>query len=246
MILTEYGKREWMTILVIGVMLSGTFLYVGLWWLAILVVIADLALLSFFRDPDRRTPAQRGVVTSPADGKISSIHQVTNFEPLGEDAVCIRIFLSVADVHVNRSPLHGLVASITHKPGEHMNVLNPKSAEVNESLMMVLHHPVRRYPIAAVRQVAGLIARTIVCAARPEQILQRGQRYGMIKMGSTTELYLPVSSKPQVTVEQGQYVYGGLTVVAKVMMQHDIAGSAQGAAHDTPASTSADASAATV
>jgi phosphatidylserine decarboxylase len=224
MILSEYGKREWLTILAIGVMLTATFLYVGLWWIAILVVIADLALLSFFRDPERRTPSQRGMVTSPADGKISSIHDIQNFEPLGEDAVCVRIFLSVADVHVNRSPLHGIVASVTHKPGDHLNALNPQSAEVNESVMIVLHHPIRRYPVAAVRQVAGLIARTIVCATRPEQILQRGQRYGMIKMGSTTELYLPVSAKPQILVQQGQMVKGGLTVLAKVISQHDTPG----------------------
>jgi phosphatidylserine decarboxylase len=221
MILSEYGKREWLTILAIGAMLTATFLYVGLWWIAILVVIADLALLSFFRDPERRTPSQRGMVTSPADGKISSIHNIQNFEPLGEDAVCVRIFLSVADVHVNRSPLHGIVASVTHKPGDHLNALNPQSAEVNESVMIVLHHPIRRYPVAAVRQVAGLIARTIVCATRPEQILQRGQRYGMIKMGSTTELYLPVSAKPQILVQQGQMVKGGMTVLAKVISQHD-------------------------
>jgi phosphatidylserine decarboxylase len=224
MILSEYGKREWLTILAIGAMLTATFLYVGLWWIAILVVIADLALLSFFRDPERRTPSQRGMVTSPADGKISSIHDIQNFEPLGEDAVCVRIFLSVADVHVNRSPLHGIVASVTHKPGDHLNALNPQSAEVNESVMIVLHHPIRRYPVAAVRQVAGLIARTIVCATRPEQILQRGQRYGMIKMGSTTELYLPVSAKPQILVQQGQMVKGGLTVLAKVISQHDTPG----------------------
>ena len=224
MILSEYGKREWLTILAIGVMLTATFFYVGLWWIAIVVIIADLALLSFFRDPERRTPSQRGMVTSPADGKISSIHDVQNFEPLGEDAVCVRIFLSVADVHVNRSPLHGIVASVTHKPGDHLNALNPQSAEVNESVLIVLHHPIRRYPVAAVRQVAGLIARTIVCATRPEQILQRGQRYGMIKMGSTTELYLPVSAKPQILVQQGQMVKGGLTVLAKVISQHDTPG----------------------
>lgn len=214
--LSGYGKREWLTILIIGAMLTATGLFVQWFWLAGLAATATFALLTFFRDPHRRIPTDRGVVVSPADGRVSSIHHVDHFEPFGGPALCVRIFLSVLNVHVNRAPCHSLVQSITHKPGQHLNALNPDSAQANESNMIVLLHPTHRYPIAAVNQVAGLIARTIVCGVKKEHILQRGQRIGMIKFGSTTELYLPDTLSPQVTVKQGQKVYGGSTILGRI------------------------------
>lgn len=214
--LTSYGKIQWLIILALTAMLAAAAAWLAWWWALAMVVAGSLALLSFFRDPPRAIPVSRGVMVSPADGLISSVHQVPHFQPLGEPAVCIRIFLSVLDVHVNRSPCHGMVASVEHKPGQYLNALNPHSAEVNAATLLVLVHPTNRRPVAAVRQVAGLIARTIVCAAKPGDILQRGQRYGMIKFGSTTELYLPAASAPQVLVEKGQRVYGGKTILARI------------------------------
>ena len=113
--LSPYGKREWLTILLIGLMITVTVLIVKpQWWpIAAVTVAATLALLSFFRDPNRQIPSQRGIMISPADGRISSIHEVEHFEPFGEPATCVRIFLSVLNVHVNRSPCHGMVESIT-------------------------------------------------------------------------------------------------------------------------------------
>lgn len=232
--LSAYGKREWTTILVMGLMLSATSWFVGWLWLVPLWLVATLALLSFFRDPNRFTPSERGVVVSPADGRISSIHRVEHFEPFSGPATCIRIFLSVFNVHVNRCPCHGLVKSVSHRPGKHLNALNPTSAEVNESTLMILVHPIRQHPVAAVRQVAGLIARTIVCVAKPAQILQRGQRVGMIKFGSTTELYLPDSERAQVAVHQGQRVHGGVTVLARVHPQNHSAASGDGHGDQSP------------
>ncbi|MFA9476802.1 phosphatidylserine decarboxylase [Phycisphaerales bacterium AB-hyl4] len=212
--LSGYARNEWLTIIAVGLMISGVTFVVGWWWLSVLVVIATVALVLFFRDPHRRVPTQRGAVVAPADGRVSSVHRVEHFEPFDEPAVCIRIFLSVLDVHINRSPCHGEVVSITHKPGKHLNALNPDSAEVNESNLLVMVHPIRRQPVAAVRQVAGLLARTIVCAAEVGKVLQRGERIGIIKLGSTTELYLPESLGPEVQVQQGQKVLAGRTVVA--------------------------------
>jgi phosphatidylserine decarboxylase len=141
---------------------------------------------------------------------------VAHFEPFNGPATCVRVFLSVLDVHVNRSPCHGVVLSVEHRPGLHLNALNPQSAQDNESTTVVLVHPVRRHPVAAVRQIAGLLARTIVCPVQEGQVLQRGQRFGMIKFGSTTELYLPAYYQPQVLVSVGQKVSGGTTVLATV------------------------------
>lgn len=215
--ISVYGKNESLTILAVGALLTIASLLVGWWWLSIVIILATVALISFFRDPERRVPTQRNIVVAPADGVVSSVHELDDFPPFGQPATCIRIFLSVLDVHVNRSPCHGQVSLVEHKPGDHLNALNPDSAEVNESNLIVLLHPIRRHPVAAVRQVAGLLARTIACGAQEGDILQRGQRIGMIKLGSTTEVYLPADLQPRVVVQVGQKVKGGLTTVAHVI-----------------------------
>lgn len=214
--LSPHARKEWLTILIIGAMVTITVTIAGLWWISLLVVPLTIGLLLFFRDPDRSIPSPRGVMVAPADGTISSVHDVEKFEPLEEDAVCIRIFLSVFNVHINRSPCHGVVRSLTHKPGKYMNALNPQSAEENESLLMVLEHPFNSKPVAAVRQVSGMIARTIVNTTEIGQTLQRGQRIGLIKLGSTTELYIPKSMLPQVMVREGDKVKGAISILANV------------------------------
>ena len=214
--LSKHAKLECITITAIGFMLSVAVVLIGLWWLLILTIPATIALLAFFRDPERRTPTQRGVMVAPSDGRISSIHDVDHFEPLGGPAVCIRIFMSVLDVHINYSPYHTAIESITHTPGEHLNTLKPESAEDNENNLLVLVHPNREYKMAAVRQVAGMLARTIVCHVHEEQVIQRGQRIGLIKLGSTTELYILKDLSPRLQIKEGQRVTGGLTVVAQI------------------------------
>lgn len=214
--LTKYGKEVWSPILTVqaGLVIGGLVFHVyGVIWLSLPIT---LALLSFFRDPSRRIPDQSGVMVSPADGVISSIHPVDHHPAFGGPAICVRIFLSVLNVHVNRSPAMGKVLSVEHRPGQFMNALNPRSAEVNEATLMVLGDPDTGRPTLAVRQVAGAIARRIVCDVQVGDVLLRGQRYGMIKFGSTAELILPASAKPQVMVQMGQKVYGGSTVLAKI------------------------------
>jgi len=239
--LSPHAKNEWLTIIAVGLLLSISSVLLGVWWLIFLVLPLTAALTVFFRDPNRRTPSQRGAVIAPADGRVSSIHHIDHFEPFDGPATCIRIFLSVLDVHINRSPIHGRVHRITHKPGDHKNALNPDSAEANESNTIILVHPIKRHPLAAVRQVAGLLARTITCHVHEGDVIQRGQRIGLIKFGSTTELYLPAEQQPLVSVQQGQYVYAGLTVVATVTSRdHPEPGDTPGPAtqaSDTPGST---------
>jgi len=214
--LSSYGKREWRSILLIGLILTATSLIGGLWWLALAWATITAALLSFFRDPNRSVPTQRGAVVCPADGRISSIHTLDHFDPLDGPATCIRIFMSILDVHVNRSPCHATIKSIAHRPGNHLSVLNPRSVEENESNLLLLVHPTTHQRLAAVRQIAGRLARTIVCGVDEHDILQRGQRFGMIKFGSTVELYLPANMHPDIQVKKGRYVYGGITIAALV------------------------------
>ncbi len=230
MFLSGYGRNEWLTIAVVGALLGIAAAVVGWWVLCIPIALVTIALLLFFRDPERRPPVQKNIMVAPADGRVSSVHELEHFEPLGGPATCIRIFLSVLDVHINRSPCHGQVSLVQHKPGEHMNALNPDSAEANESNLIVMLHPIRRYPVAAVRQVAGLLARTIACGVREGDIVQRAQRIGMIKLGSTTELYIPADLKPAPTVQVGQKVKGGLTVVATYTSRDNAAASPNSAA----------------
>ena len=228
-LLSPYGKPQTTFIEIVGAAMIGGSTFMALrstapmgWWItdASLVVVV-LVLLAFFRDPDREVPTQRGQVVAPADGRVSSIHDVAHYEPFDGPAKCIRIFLSVLDVHVNRSPMHGRVTSVTHKPGKYLNALKAESAEFNESVTIVLEHPTHQTPVAAVRQVAGAIARRIVCGVKLGDVLQRGQRFGLIKFGSTTEVYLPMPERVDVRVRKGQYVWGGSTVVALVTSRSD-------------------------
>ena len=213
--LTPYGKREWSLILTIGSVLLVISVVFHWWFTAVFFLLVILSLLSFFRDPTRKIPDASNAMLSPADGVISSIHELAHFEPFNGPAVCIRIFLSVLDVHVNRSPCNGKVASLTSRPGKFLNALNPQSAQDNQALMMILHDDQGK-PVAGVQQIAGLIARTIVCAAEPGDLLSAGQRYGMIKFGSTTELYIPANQTLLVHVQKNERVYGGSTILVTI------------------------------
>ena len=212
--LSPYAKREVLIIGGVGALLVAGCLAMAWWVVATVLAGLTAALLAFFRDPSRPIPTMRGHMLSPADGRISSIHDLKHFEPFDGPAKCIRIFLSVLNVHVNRCPCHGRVASVTRQPGQYLNALNPEAAEVNESVTVVLHDPGHDRPVAAVRQIAGTIARRIVCGLVDGDVVQRGQRYGIIKFGSTAELYLPDPANVKVQVRQGQRVHGAATVLA--------------------------------
>ncbi|MDP7301976.1 MAG: phosphatidylserine decarboxylase, partial [Pirellulaceae bacterium] len=205
----------------IGLLFVVTLLYIQWWPSAIVAATVTVLVLSFFRDPYRSIPSDRNILVSPADGRVTSVHELDHFEPFGGPALCIRIFLSVLNVHVNRSPCHGVVNSIERQAGDHLSALNPKAADQNEWSLMVLRHPTRGTPIAAVRQIAGRLARTIICRVHKDQILQRGERFGMIVLGSTAELYIPACLQPRPNVIKGQKVAGGTTILARIVMGHD-------------------------
>jgi phosphatidylserine decarboxylase len=188
-----------------------------LWWPSALVAVALLVwLFAFFRDPDRAVPGEPGVMVSPADGTISDITPVQNDPLLGEPALRIGIFLNVFNCHINRSPCDGTVREVVYKKGRFINALNHlKASAENESNTILLTAPDGR-PVAAVKQIAALIARRIVCTAKPGDMLSRGQRIGMIKFGSRTELLIPMRLQPTATVRVGQKVRGAADVVAKL------------------------------
>ena len=129
---------------------------------------------------------------------------------LGKDGLKVGIFMSVFSVHVNRAPFEGTVTSIVHKPGEFRNAVRPETTDCNEANAVRMDTP--RGPMT-VRQIAGAIARRIVCPAQVGDRLEKGQKFGMIKFGSRTELYLPLAS--ETTVRVGDKVHGGTSVVAR-------------------------------
>jgi len=133
---------------------------------------------------------------------------------LDEPSVRVGIFLSVFDVHVNRTPCAGVVKATRYTPGEFLDARNPECARRNERNDIVIERPAAKDRVV-VRQISGAIARRIVCACRENDVLEKGQRVGMIKFGSRTELYVPSRSLAEVTVKVGDRVKGGETIVAR-------------------------------
>ena len=172
-----------------------------------------LALVSFFRDPWRKIPADlpEGTMLSPADGVISAIEFVADHQSTGTKSVIIRIFLSVLNVHINRAPCDCTVQGVTYCEGKHLDARLEGSARVNESNLITLKVG---QETVGVRQVSGKLARRIVCPIHIGDLLLRGQRFGMIKYGSTTELILPRPDDVTLLVSKGDKVYGGITRLA--------------------------------
>lgn len=185
------------------------------WWLAVPPALVLAWAVSFFRDPQRRVPTQGGLVVSPADGKVVEITRLERDDFIGGPAVRIGIFLSVFNVHVNRAPLACRVIQLDYRPGEFLNALDPASAVRNESMWIGLEEPAPPYRRLVCRQISGAIARRIVCDLRPGEALDRGQKFGMIKFGSRTELILPDEPGLVIEAKPGDKVCGGTSVLAR-------------------------------
>ena len=197
--------------LVAAAMLAGWFY----WPLAIPAVVLLLFLLYFFRDPRRAIPGEPAVLVSPADGTVAEVTQLANDEFTGGPAVRIGIFLSIFNVHINRAPCEARVIRLAYHPGEFLNALDPESALRNENLWIGLEEEQPPHRRIVVRQIAGLIARRIVCNLRSGERVARGHKFGMIKLGSRTELILPIEDHLQVLATVGQKVKAGSTVLAR-------------------------------
>ena len=174
-----------------------------------------LFVLSFFRDFNRPVTTEADAFVSPADGRVTEITDVDEPSYLGGPAVRIGIFLSVLNCHVNRSPWPGAVEYIKYSPGLFLDARHPDSGPKNESNALGLRDPERNVKML-VRQVAGLLARRIICTAKTGDTLQKGQRFGMIKFGSRTELYIPKDRVGSIAVKVGDTVYGAKTILGRL------------------------------
>lgn len=190
----------------------GLFVWIPLTWLGL---IFTFFCLYFFRDPERVPPPRPGVFLAPADGLVVSIEPAIPPPELGLTSaprIRVAIFLSVLDVHVNRSPVTGIVEKIVYHPGLFLNAADDKASDENERNALLLRLPTGDE--VAVVQIAGLIARRILCEVREGQALAAGERFGIIRFGSRTDLYLPEGCVPLVAI--GQRMIGGETVIAEL------------------------------
>src|SRR5512143_924163 len=175
---------------------------------AVLLVLT-LFVLYFFRDPERTVPGGEGVVVSPADGKVIVIKDIHEPDYLKQDVKQISIFLSVFNVHVNRAPVEGTVEVVQYNPGKFHVASVDKASLDNEQTAMVIAKGKNKI---LVKQIAGLIARRIVCYAKPGIVVQKGERYGLIRFGSRVDIFLPKDA--QLKVKIGDRIKGARDVIA--------------------------------
>jgi phosphatidylserine decarboxylase len=183
-------------------------------WAAVPPALLAAFVVWFFRDPHRTIPAGAGLFVAPADGVVTHVEELPEAALWAGPAVKISIYLSLFSVHLNRLPQRARLLEVRHLPGRHRYTHDPRSAEVNEqcrTLWESLDAPYLRF---LVKQVAGPLVSSIVCAVGPGAILPRGARFGMIKFGSRTELYLPKCPRLVLIVRPGDHVRAGTSIVA--------------------------------
>lgn len=178
-------------------------------WLSGVAGIVALFVLWFFRNPERIIPQDQNAVVSPADGRVVEVSKVHEDHLLHREAIKIGIFMSPLDVHVNRIPFGGRILTVLHQPGKFLSAFKADASLENEQNAVLLDTPTGKKILFV--QIAGMLARRIVCWIREGEQVQKGQRFGMIKFGSRLDLYLPPDT--QVFVRLGEKVKGGATLI---------------------------------
>jgi phosphatidylserine decarboxylase len=186
--------------------------------LAIVPLLLLVFTISFFRDPERKIPGDDATIVSPADGRVADIVEVADAPFVGGPAWRVGIFLSVFDVHVNRVPLAGSVRHRTHTAGLCLDARDERCATDNEFAEIGIEAPRAGGDPARllVRQITGLIARRIVCPVKVGDAFARGERYGMIKFGSRTEVFVADRDLEALAVKVGDRVKGGASVIGRL------------------------------
>jgi phosphatidylserine decarboxylase len=180
----------------------------GFWYVAAFLFVVMLFMAFFFRDPKRVPPSDPDVVVSPADGRVTRIGPSAS----GADASnVISIFLSPLDVHINRSPIPGKIVDVIYSPGKFLMATNEKASLVNEQNALTIQG--EKITVVC-KQIAGILARRVVCWKAKGDNLGLGERFGMIKFSSRTDVLLPPNVK--ITVKEGQRVRGGTTVIGRI------------------------------
>lgn len=186
-------------------LLAGLFSYAGMNWPASVLFALALFIAYFFRDPERLIPADEGAIVSPADGKIVGIAA----EP--DKTTRVSIFLSVFNVHINRAPVSGVVESVFYRPGKFKAAFNATASVENEQNVLVIRSGSDRIRFS---QIAGILARRIVCWKKPGDSVAKGERVGLIKFGSRVDIFLPENTA--LSIRLGDKVQGGTSVIGRI------------------------------
>lgn len=211
--LAPYAKVETTLTILIGgaaTIAVGVFLH---WW-AFAPGLLTAALLMFYRDPPRKPLTGENLLLAPADGKIMKIER--DYGDASSPELRIVVFLSVFNVHINRSPCDGRVTIVDYSPGEFLNALKPEATERNENNLVTIEPQPPLLGPVRVRQISGVLAKRIVCTLKPGDHVTAGERFGMIKLGSQTEIRVPEDRRWVVCVRPGDVVRAGLTVLARI------------------------------
>jgi len=201
-------EGRWIFAILVGLAIIGSFFSA---WLTLICVVLIGYTLAFFRDPDRPDPADKNAVVAAADGTIADIVEVEEPEVLKSRTKRVGIFLSIFDVHTNRAPVTGRITFRQHRKGMCLDARRAECSEKNEAMIWAFQNA---RATVVVRQLTGAIARRIVAWSKVGDELKRGERFGMIRFGSRTEVYLPLSAK--VLVKVGDRVKGGASVIAQL------------------------------
>jgi phosphatidylserine decarboxylase len=198
--------KEGFPFVIIPAIAALLFGYFGLWWAALALAFVAAFMAFFFRDPHRTTPEGEGLIVSAADGKVTRIEE-------NENGKVVSVFLSPLDVHINRSPISGTVEKIAYISGKKMPATSNTASLLNERNSLTITNGELT---VVCTQIAGILARRIVCWAKEGDTLTRGQRFGMIKFSSRTDLLMPTSV--EIAVGIGDKVVGGETIIARLKL----------------------------
>ena len=182
----------------------------GVWRLFVLALAVNLFVINFFRDPERNVPSGENSIVSPADGRVIKAEKAFEGRLLNSEAMKISIFMNVFNVHVNRAPVSGRVAGVSYNPGKFLNASFDKASLENEQNMILVEAANGKR--VAFCQIAGLIARRIVCYVKEGDAMTKGSRFGMIRFGSRLDVYLPLECR--VNVKIGDKVRAGSSTLA--------------------------------
>lgn len=200
--------RDGIPYILVPLILSVAATIFGFWYIGLLFFVVALFMAYFFRDPNRVPPDDPNVVVSPADGRVTRIHSVAS--EAGAPTL-ISIFLSPFDVHINRSPIPGKIIDVVYSPGKFLIATNEQASLVNEQNALTIQG--EKITVVC-KQIAGILARRIVCWKGKGDRVNLGERFGMIKFSSRTDVLLPANVK--VLVAEGDRVRGGITVIGRI------------------------------
>ncbi|HLA09937.1 MAG TPA: phosphatidylserine decarboxylase family protein [Pyrinomonadaceae bacterium] len=201
--------RDGLAFIIVPALIGGLLLVAQLWVPAVFFLLLAAFMAFFFRDPQRQAPSDAALVVSPADGKVTTVKQTQIGE--ADSPQIVSIFLSPLDVHINRAPIAGTIMDVTYTKGKFLMATTQNASLVNEQNVLTIQGEL----ITVVcKQIAGILARRIVCWKKPGDKVALGERFGLIKFGSRTDLVLPASV--EVLVKEGMRVKGGTSIIGRI------------------------------